>query len=60
MNVSATFDSNEYVQILDIDVNGCMMYVTYKTSADQLKVMPKLLDIKTGAATRVATNTTVN
>lgn len=39
MEVSATFnDTNEYVTIVDIGGNGNDIYVTYVTSADELKV----------------------
>ena len=60
MDVSATFtDNNELVRVVDVDVNGSSIYVTYVTSASNLDV--KQMFLVTGqSSTTIATSATVN
>lgn len=57
MQVSATFEG-EAVTIVDVDVNGSSCYVTYITSADELKTSRKIFDVNNNDFS-IATSATV-
>lgn len=57
MNITAIYNGEE-VTIVNVDVNGCEIYLTYTTSADQLKVSRAFFDHKSDY-TIIATSATV-
>jgi len=58
MDVSASFQGS-IVRIVDMDVNGSDIYITYVDTSSNLKTT-KILMSRTSNITTVANNTTVN
>lgn len=58
MNISATY-KGESVTIVDVDVNGGTIYVTYIDDSDVMKVSSDLFPNTTTMVT-IATSATVN
>ena len=60
MQVSATLQSNgETVTIVDIDVNGSSIYISYIDSSDNLKVIKDYLGYYGTSGCIIATNASV-
>lgn len=59
MDVSATY-KGEDARILDIDVNGSSIYVTYVNTGGDFKVGQSVMTFPLSASTTIATGVTVN
>ena len=59
MNVTATY-KGQSVTIVDVDVNGSSIYVTYVDASNVMYVDKSMINPMASAATQIATGATVN
>lgn len=58
MNISATLDG-ESVNIINVNNDGHVIYITFVDSSSNIKVTKKFLDVSDGSIT-IATGATIN
>jgi len=59
MEVSATLRSGETATIVDIDVNGCSIYISYIDSSNNLKVVRDFLNYTGTSGCIIATSASI-
>jgi hypothetical protein len=59
MEISATLNNGDTVTIVDIDVNGCSVYISYIDSSSNLKVIRDYLGYAGTSGCIIATSATI-